>query len=89
MSTTITVNIDQINTLDISAAVEVIEQISSKNAILSNEQQLIFNIDYPREDGDPRELSEIPEIRLWFVRLDTRYPWLPFFLNWQEKEFTR
>ncbi|RUT09812.1 hypothetical protein DSM106972_003070 [Dulcicalothrix desertica PCC 7102] len=89
MSTTITVNIDQINTLDISPAVEVIEQISSKNAILSNEQQLIFNIDYPREDGDPRELSEIPEIRLWFVRLDTRYPWLPFFLNWQEKEFTR
>ncbi|MBF2063834.1 MAG: CRR6 family NdhI maturation factor [Calothrix sp. C42_A2020_038] len=89
MSTTIKVNIDQINTLDISPVAEVIEEIISGSEIIANEQQLIFNIDYPREANDPRELSEIPEIRLWFVLLDTRYPWLPFLLNWQEKEFTR
>jgi hypothetical protein len=89
MSITITVNTNQINTLDMSPTVEVIEKILEEGTIISKEQQLIFNIDYEREDGDPRELSEIPEVRLWFVRLDTRYPWLPFLLNWQEKEFTR
>lgn len=45
--------------------------------------QLQFDIDYPQEAGDPRELSEIPEVRLWFLRLDARYPWLPMALNWE------
>jgi hypothetical protein len=34
-------------------------------------------------------LSEIPEVRLWFIRLDAQYPWLPFFLNWKEGELAR
>ena len=42
-----------------------------------------FTIDYPRDPGDPRELSEVPEVRLWFIRLDAHYPWLPLFLDWQ------
>lgn len=53
------------------------------------EQQLQFAIDYQREDSDPRELSEIPEIRLWFVRLDAVYPWLPFLLDWKAGELAR
>jgi len=42
-----------------------------------------FLIDYPRDPSDPRELSEVPEVRLWFIRLDAHYPWLPLFLDWQ------
>ena len=61
----------------------------TKGAIASLEQQLSFKIEYSLEPGDPREISEIPEIRLWFVRLDARYPWLPFLLDWQSGEFAR
>jgi hypothetical protein len=39
--------------------------------------QLELQIDWPRADDDPRELSEIPEVRLWSIRADARYPWLP------------
>jgi hypothetical protein len=46
-------------------------------------------MDYPREPEDPRELSEIPEVRLWFIRLDARYPWLPFLLDWKGGELAR
>jgi hypothetical protein len=48
-----------------------------------------FAIDYDRDPADPRELSEIPEIRLWFLRLDARYPYLPLLLDWQAGELAR
>ncbi|CAN7063680.1 hypothetical protein BRARA_D02856 [Brassica rapa] len=49
-----------------------------------------FTINYRREDaGDPRELSEYPDIRLWFVRLDAMYPWLPLLLDWRAGELAR
>ncbi|CAL5322736.1 unnamed protein product [Camellia sinensis] len=49
-----------------------------------------FTINYKREDEyDLRELSEIPEIRLWFVRLDAAYPWLPVLLDWRVGELAR
>jgi hypothetical protein len=50
---------------------------------------LQFKIDYPQDELDPRELSEIPEVRLWFIRLDARYPYLPLLLDWQEGELAR
>ena len=50
---------------------------------------LRFEIDYPRSPDDPRELSEIPEIRLWFIRLDVQYPWFPLLLDWQSGELAR
>lgn len=67
----------------------VIEKLLQEEAIASGEQQLLFEIDYPREPEDPRELSEIPEVRLWFLRLDSRYPWMPFLLDWKSGEFAR
>lgn len=91
MTTTVTINAQSINNLDLSPVQTVIATWLQNNAmpsavhevtIATYEQQLRFNIDYPRESEDPRELSEIPEIRLWFIRLDTRYPWLPFLLDW-------
>jgi hypothetical protein len=50
---------------------------------------LKLSIDYPRDPQDPRELSEIPEIRLWFIRMDARYPYLPLLLDWQAGELAR
>lgn len=49
-----------------------------------------FTINYKKEDPrDPRELSEFPDIRLWFVRLDATYPWLPVLLDWRAGELAR
>jgi len=89
MTLTITLSSNSINSLDLSPATAVIDQILTQDNIASSEQQLRFDIQYDLEPGDPRELSEIPEIRLWFIRLDAKYPWLPFLLDWQAGEFVR
>ena len=78
----------EIANLDLSTAQNQIEPLFEQK-IEGYEQQLQFAIDYPREESDPRELSEIPEIRLWFVRLDAVYPWLPFLLDWKTGELAR
>lgn len=77
-----------IASLDLSIANHQIAPLLDKN-LVDYEQQLQFAIDYQREASDPRELSEIPEIRLWFVRLDAVYPWLPFLLDWKAGELAR
>ncbi len=87
MSIAISLNADQINALDVSSAVSAIAPLLTD--VLTHEQQVQFKIDYPLELGDPRELSEIPEIRLWFIRLDAVYPWLPFLLDWKAGELAR
>ncbi|KAL4654238.1 hypothetical protein ACB092_01G363700 [Castanea dentata] len=54
------------------------------------ERTIGFTINYTREDQyDPRELTEFPDIRLWFVRLDATYPWLPVLLDWRAGELAR
>jgi hypothetical protein len=89
MTIAIAINHNSINTLDLSPAITVIESLLQNGNITQHEQQLKFEINYEREPGDPRELSEIPEIRLWFVRLDAKYPWLPFLLDWKSGELGR
>lgn len=89
MTITISLDTDSVNNLDLSPAVTVIEQLLQEGAIASHEQQLCFDINYPLEPGDPREFSEIPELRLWFVRLDAKYPWVTFLLDWKTGEFAR
>ncbi len=84
----IALNNELINNLDLSPASVAIEQLL-QDGVASHEQQLRFDINYDLEPGDPRELSEIPEVRLWFVRLDAKYPWLPFLLDWKAGEFAR
>ena len=87
MTTTLTVTAEQIfavNTLDAEMA---IDRLMAN--WLSHEKQLKFEIVFPREATDPRELSEIPEIRLWFIRLDAKYPGLPLLLDWQAGELAR
>ena len=89
MTITITLDTKTINNLDLSAIATEIENLLQDKAIANCEQQLQFTINYEREADDPRELSEIPEIRLWFVRLDAVYPWLPFLLDWRAGELAR
>ncbi|TAE58951.1 MAG: DUF1817 domain-containing protein [Nostocales cyanobacterium] len=89
MTITINLNSNFIHTLDLSPALAVIEPLIQEKSVISQEQQLRFEIDFTREANDPRELSEIPEVRLWFVRLDAKYPWLPFLLDWKSGELAR
>ena len=87
--TTILIDSQSINSLDLSPATKIIDPSLHKGEIASLEQQLNFKVEYPLQAGDPREISEIPEVRLWFVRLDSRYPWLPFLLDFKSGEFVR
>lgn len=87
MTTKLTLDTKTIHQLDLSTAKTQIDSMLGNLAIY--EQQLQFEINYEQEEHDPRELSEIPEIRLWYVRLDAAYPWIPFLLNWQEGELVR
>lgn len=87
MSITISINAAQIDALDLSPAVDAIAPLLTHAA--EYEQQIQFAINYPLEPGDPRELPEVPEVRLWFIRLDALYPWLPFLLDWKAGEFAR
>lgn len=89
MTIMISINAEHINNLDLSPVQTVIDQWEAEGAIAQNEQQLQFEIEYPREEFDPREISEIPEVRLWFIRLDAYYPWLPFLLDWKLGELAR
>ena len=89
MTVTISLNAEAINNLDLSPAQQVIDKLLQDNSNTAYEQQLSFDIDYPRDPSDPRELSEIPEIRLWFVRLDVHYPWLPLIIDGKSGELYR
>ncbi len=89
MTVTITVNPIALSTLNLSSVQDLIENWLRDGAIANYEQQLRFQIEYLRDPEDERELSEISEVRLWFIRLDTVYPWLPFLLDWQAGELAR
>ena len=89
MTISISLNSNHLQNLDLSPAQTVIEKLLLEGAIAESEQQLNFKIDYELDPTDPRELPEIPEIRLWFVRLDAVYPWLPFLLDWKSGELVR
>lgn len=89
MTTTIKLNTTHFHTLDLTPVQSVVDPWLQQGAIAQHEQELQFAIDYPREPNDPRELSEIPEVRLWFVRLDAHYPWIPFLLDWEAGELAR
>lgn len=85
MPLTISVSHRQLQSLDLSPAHAALSQQNWHQ----DAPMLAFTLDYPREAADPRELSEIPEVRLWFVRLDSVYPWLPLFLNAESGELAR
>ncbi|MGF1535439.1 MAG: CRR6 family NdhI maturation factor [Elainellaceae cyanobacterium] len=85
---TIALTLPLITTLDLKSAEAVINDRRASGTLIQG-SPITFEIDYPREATDPRELSEIPEVRLWFVALDAAYPWLPYLLDRQSGELTR
>ena len=88
MTVTIVLNATHIDNLDLSPILPTLETWLKGN-ILTHEQELSFQIDYPQAPDTPQEWSEIPEIRLWFIRLDSIYPWLPVLLDWRSGELVR
>ncbi|ELS33239.1 MULTISPECIES: CRR6 family NdhI maturation factor [Pseudanabaena] len=81
---TIYINQACIESLDITPAQIAIEKLLAHWDDTS-ESDRAFQIElvWDKEDGDPRELSEISEVRLWFVRLDATYPWFSYLLDWR------
>ncbi|WOD38202.1 CRR6 family NdhI maturation factor [Nodosilinea sp. E11] len=89
MAHTITLHESHLQSLDLAPAHEIIEPLLAAGKVLEQEPALRFVIDISRDPADPRELSELPEVRLWFIRLDTVYPWLPLILDWEAGELGR
>ncbi len=89
MPTAIALTAHHINTLDLSPATALVATWQQSPPLSTYAQSVRFDIDFPRDANDPRELSEIPEVRLWFVRLDALYPWFPYFLDWKGGELAR
>ena len=89
MAQTITLSAVHLQSLDLTPALTVIEPPLASGDILKENLALQFAIDLDRDPTDPRELSELPEVRLWFIRLDGRYPWLPLVLDWESGELAR
>jgi hypothetical protein len=58
-------------------------------AVLERSGSLELAIEWPREPEDPRELSEIAEVRLWSLRADALQPWLPLLLERSGGQLTR
>ncbi len=87
MPLTLTLTAPLINTLDLSPGHELVKTCLQDPKTAA--QQVQCHIDFPRAVDDPRELSEIPEVRLWFIRFDATYPWMPYFLNWRSGELAR
>ncbi|MCT0225179.1 CRR6 family NdhI maturation factor [Synechococcus sp. CS-1328] len=57
--------------------------------LLAGTGQLRLAYDWPRPDDDPRELSEIPELRLWSLRADALCPWLTLLLDRRDGDLIR
>ena len=89
MAHTITLTATALAQLDLTQAVAVLKPLLTGGQILDPEVKLMFEIDFPQDPTDPRQLSEIPEVRLWFIRLDSIYPWLPYVLDWEAGELAR
>eukprot|EP00897_Mesotaenium_endlicherianum_P002965 jgi/Mesen1/2697/ME000167S01849 len=96
----ITIDNKMIRDIDLTAAHEVLRSFVARvgdnvSEPEGNIRDLLdstvgFTINYTRDDPlDPRELSELPDVRVWFVRLDTAYPWLPAVLDWRAGELAR
>ena len=57
--------------------------------LLARSGSLTLDFLWPRDAEDPRELSEIPELRLWSLRADALCPWLPLLLERSSGQLTR
>jgi hypothetical protein len=75
----LTISAGQIRSLDLGP-LQAWRDLSAA-ALLERAGELELGFEWPRADGDPRELSELPELRLWSLRADALNPWLPLVLE--------
>ena len=61
----------------------------SASELLALEGQVELAVAWDRPMGDPRELSEIPEVRLWHLHVDQHCPWLPLLLERSTGQLSR
>jgi hypothetical protein len=81
------VSADQVRRLDLSPLAELASLAPAE--LLTAASGRLIDFDWPREAEDPRELSEIPELRLWSLRADAFHPWLPLVLERSGGQLTR
>ncbi len=77
----------QIRSLDLTPLRPLAELAPSLQVAQTGRVELSY--DWPRTPEDPRELSEIPELRLWTLRADALHPWLPLLLERSGGTLTR
>jgi len=75
----LTISAEQIRALDISPLAPLAEAPVAD--LLAAAGRLQLELVWPRGDDDPRELSEVAEVRLWSLRADALHPWLPLLLE--------
>ena len=75
----VVVSADQVRQLDLSVLKPWLELAPAE--LLARSDQLSLSFDWPQAPEDPRELSEIAELRLWSLRADAHYPWMPLLLE--------
>lgn len=78
---------EQILALDLTPLSSLAE--AGVEVLLASAGRLELSLHWPRADDDPRELSEIPEVRLWCLRADALHPWLPLLLERSGGTLTR
>jgi hypothetical protein len=78
---------DQIRRLDLSPLLGLASLPPEQ--LLDWAGMLELDFSWPRPEEDPRELSEVPELRLWSLRADALYPWLPLLLERRQGQLTR
>lgn len=83
----ILVSAEAIRRLDLSPITALLSLSPAEH--LRRAGSLELSLEWPREAEDPRELSEIPEVRLWCLRADACCPWLPLLLERSSGQLTR
>ena len=78
---------DAIQRLDLTALAPWRQ--ASTAELLRASGRLSITLEWPRPDDDPRERSEIPELRLWSLRADALCPWLPLLLDRSSGDLVR
>ncbi|WP_461566754.1 CRR6 family NdhI maturation factor, partial [Synechococcus sp.] len=86
-TTSLEIPATQIEKLDLSS-LESIWNLPVAD-LLKLEAKLCLNLKWPTREDDPRELSEIPECRLWSLRADALCPWLPLLLERSSGQLSR
>ncbi|MBM5801168.1 MAG: DUF1817 domain-containing protein [Cyanobacteria bacterium K_DeepCast_35m_m2_023] len=81
------ISAEQVRTLDL-APLAAWRQLPTPT-LLEQGASLTLQFEWPRHDDDPRELSELPELRLWSLRADACCPWLPMVLERSSGQLAR